>query len=671
MRSSNSENRKIKQFLWYARNHRIPIHPDTRKIGIACTLIGWALTAFNSTNLQIFFKTDSNFVLFFNFFIAFFAGTSLLLIASLIAGKDSLKITNTTDNNSEDQLQHITHLTVSKRKALIFWRSLIAIAAYLMYSWSKSNTQVIDNSALFSTDAIMYTGIMVFILRMKINVWQLIALAIIFSGAFYIGSLNHFSINHIWYGVFSILIPLLSAAAIAVAILLNSVIMQHETPLRVAFFQCLLGLICTAIVVGIWMILDPSVIQLINLAVIFSAFFAGTIYTISLIFFFTAFLYTEPFLIAMLGYSIFPFISFLSLIMGHTICFEDILGGVLIMLGGLFSVFLQFRIDKKNTHANIAGYPIYLSSLKDTFRSLKQRFFSGRLGKFEYLAQRHEFNKLLFEYAQEMKDTEITKIEINKEGLLFTLNKFDIKMLSDGGCRSAPLEILNFGSYEKDESNIVFQMLQDGDFVIDAGANLGWYSIQLAKRFKNIVIHAFEPIPQTFSLLKKNIELNDLKNVILHNFALGKTSGVEDFFYFKGGSAIASRRNLLEHIKADKVSCKIITLDSMVNHLQLQRLDFFKCDVEGSELDVIKGGVQSLERFLPIIYIELFHGWCEKFGYVPNDVISILNAIGYDGFKIHEKELTRVNNIEEISDSFNFFFMSPKKHFKIIERFRK
>ncbi len=669
MQFSGSKNGKVKNFLRYARNHRIPVHPDTRKIGIACTLIGWACIAFNEANLPSFLRADNSFGLFFNFFVAFFAGTFWLLVASLFAGKDSLKVTETTENHSEDQSQHVMRLAVPERRALIFWRSLIAIVGYVMYSWSKSNTQTIDNSVLFSTDAIMYALIMVFFLKMKVTIWQRIALGVVFLGVCYIGSFDTFSISHMWRSSLSLVVPLLSAAALAIAILMNSVIIQHEPPLRVAFFQCLLGLVCTAIVVGVWMISDPTVIRLIDWGLIVSSFVSGTIYAISLVFFFTAFLYTEPFLIVMLGYSIFPFVTFFSWVVGDTIRLADLVGAALIMLGGLLSVFLQFRSDKERTHANVAGYPIYLSSLKDKFCALRQDFLSGRLGKFEYLTQRHEFNKLLFEYAREIKTTEIAKVEMDKGEVVFTLNQFDIKMLSDGGCRSAPLEILNFCSYEKDESGIVFQMVQDGDLIIDAGANLGWYSIQLAKRFKNAVIHAFEPIPQTFSVLEKNIKLNGLTNVILHNLALGRTSGVEDFFYFRGGSAIASRRNLLEHGKAGKVGCRIATLDSVVDHLQLQRLDFFKCDVEGSELDVITGGLRSLGRFLPVIYIELFHGWCEKFGYIPDDVVTLLGTLGYKCFKIHKKTLAPVGSIKESSNDFNFFFMSPEKHAELIARF--
>lgn len=668
MSSSNLSSGKLRNFLHYARNHRIPIHPETRKIGIVCTLVGWACIALIETNLSTVVKSGEDFRIFFNFLVVFLAGTFWLFVASFFMRKDFLKIKESTENKREDQTHHITHLSVIERKTLVRWRGFIAVVGYMLYSWVKSNTQVIDNSAAFSTDAIMYALIMQGLLKIKVSASQWATVGVVFLGVCFMVSFDTFGGGHIGRNILSLGLALVSAAALAIIILLNSVIVQHEPPLRIAFFQCLIGLICASIVVVGWVFVDPSVVRLINLDLVARSFASGTIYAISLLFFFNAFLYAEPFLIVMLGYSIFPFVIFSSWISGNTIHPTDLIGAALIFFGGLSSVLLQFKEDKQNTHASVAGYPIYLSTLKEKFRALRQDFLSGRLGMFEYLAQRHEFNKLIFEYAQEIKTTDIEKIEIDQREVIFTLKPFNFKMLSDKGCRSAPLEILNFGSYEKDESSLVFQVVQDGDIILDIGANLGWYSIQLSKRFNNAVIHAFEPIYQTFSVLEKNIKLNNLINVILHNVALGNIEGEADFFYFTGGSAVASRENLLDHRKARKVGCKITTLDSIVSHLDLQKIDFLKCDVEGSELDVIKGGFQSIGKFLPIIYIELFHGWCKKFGYTPDDVVILLKKLGYKCFKIYNKSLVEIDDIKENPIGYNFFFMHPQKHVKLINK---
>ncbi len=664
--SKNANTSSVKNFLIYAKNHRIPIHAETRKIGIVATLIGWACISYVEVALP---APKESFTFIFNFLFGFLGGTVCLFFASLFLGKSFLTIKNSTESKIEDQTQQITHLSASERWRLIFWRGLIAILGYLLFSWSKSNTKVIDNSAAFGTDAIMYALIMKYILKIKVSSSQWAVLGIIFLGVCFMVSFDLFGEGPIGRNILSLTVALISAACLAIIILLNTVIIQHDPPLRVAFYQCLIGFIIAALFAGIWLAFDPSALLLINKNLIVSSLISGVTYAIALIFFFNAFLYTEAFLIVIMGYSVFPFVMLFSWIDGQEISVLDFIGSTLITIGSLFSVLLQLKEDKENIHASVAGYPVYLSTLKEKFRALKKDFLRGRLGSLEYMAQRHEFNKLLFEYAHEIKTSEIEKIEIEKGEVIFLLKPFSFKMLSDGGCRSAPLEILNFGSYEKKESFFVLQMVSDGDTVLDIGANVGWYSIQLAKKFKNAVIHAFEPIPQTFLILEKNIKLNDVKNITLHQLALGAQAGQTNFYYFQGGSAVASRVNLLDHKTAIKVECEISTLDLFVENLDLSKVDFIKCDVEGSELDLIKGGRQTIDKFSPIIYIELFHGWCERFGYVPNDVLRFLKDLDYQCFEIHENFLKKIDSIEETTNNYNFFFMSQKKHAALIAKF--
>jgi EamA-like transporter family. len=347
MESNNVKFKRFRAFLRYAKNHRIPIHPEARKIGIVCTLIGWALIAFVETAVPISLEGRGNFLLFINFLVAFGAGTLCLLISSLFLGKNFLKITEFSESKNTDQTQHVTHLSKQERRSLVFWRGLIAVVGYMLYSWSKYNTNIIDNSALFSTDAIMYALIMTFILKIKVNAWQWVTVGIVFLGICSTVSFNVLTLNPTYDNLFSLALALSSAAALAIIILLNTVIIQHEPPLRVAFFQCLIGFLCAAVVIAGWVSLDPDVYSLITKDVIVNASVVGIIYAVALIFFFNAFLYSEPFLIVMLGYSVVPFTIFFSWIAGHTIPFGDIVGAALIVFGGLSSVFLQFKADKK------------------------------------------------------------------------------------------------------------------------------------------------------------------------------------------------------------------------------------------------------------------------------------------------------------------------------------
>ncbi len=102
----------FKNFLIYAKNHRIPIHAETRKIGIVATLIGWACISYVEVALPA--PTES-FPFFFNFCFGFLGETIALYIASLFYGKDFLVIKNSTESKIEDQSQQITHLSAPER----------------------------------------------------------------------------------------------------------------------------------------------------------------------------------------------------------------------------------------------------------------------------------------------------------------------------------------------------------------------------------------------------------------------------------------------------------------------------------------------------------------------------------------------------------------------------
>jgi len=118
--------------------------------------------------------------------------------------------------------------------------------------------------------------------------------------------------------------------------------------------------------------------------------------------------------------------------------------------------------------------------------------------------------------------------------------------------RCAPFEILNFGFYEPRELNIVLEVISrlGAGSIIDLGAHIGWYSLNLARRYSERVIHSFEPIPRTFDTLTRNIAINSLKNVIPHLCGIAARQGRDVFYYDALESVLASTSRILR--KADQ-----------------------------------------------------------------------------------------------------------------------
>jgi len=149
--------------------------------------------------------------------------------------------------------------------------------------------------------------------------------------------------------------------------------------------------------------------------------------------------------------------------------------------------------------------------------------------------------------------------------------------------------------------------------LIDVGAKFGLWTLRLSKRCKNI--HAFEPNPETISLLRKSIR--KLNNAKIYPYALGDKTGFAEFFVHKkpGWSGLLKRNLDYEQT----IIVPVRTLDSF----NFDTIDIIKIDTEGYELPILKGGRKTIEREKPQLYIEIH----EEEHKMP--IIEFLKEVGY------------------------------------------
>lgn len=145
--------------------------------------------------------------------------------------------------------------------------------------------------------------------------------------------------------------------------------------------------------------------------------------------------------------------------------------------------------------------------------------------------------------------------------------------------------------------------LKKGVFV-DVGANIGKYSVIIGRQLKDkgkvISIEASEDI---FKILKKNIELNNLQNVIPLNLAVSDKKGISEFYLANKGLGTASSLfEIKEHSK--KVKVKTDTLDGIIKDLEIKKIDLIKIDVEGAEPRVLRGALDILKKDKPKVVFE-------------------------------------------------------------------
>lgn len=300
---------------------------------------------------------------------------------------------------------------------------------------------------------------------------------------------------------------------------------------------------------------------------------------------------------------------------------------------------------------------------------IKLSFKNGSITKAQYITQMHEVHSGLFDYASFIKDTDIKKIEISDDLVVMTSRKDDIKVVCDKDDeRIAPIEILNFNFYEENDFNMVLKLIKNGYSVFDIGANFGWYSLNVARRLPDCNIYSFEPIPKTFGYLKANVELNGFKNINISNFGFADEEKEISFHYYPTGSGNASMEKLADLNKQEEVKCSIKKLDDYMDDCPAA-IDFIKCDVEGAELLVFKGGIKSIEKHKPIIFAELLRKWSKKFNYHPNEVVELLARLGYACFVLSGGKLKKISMIDEETIETNFYFLHIEKHFGEINKF--
>lgn len=307
---------------------------------------------------------------------------------------------------------------------------------------------------------------------------------------------------------------------------------------------------------------------------------------------------------------------------------------------------------------------------KNLIEELVSMYKGKKIEKYAYIDKMQSFNKTLFYLSERLKDTDIERIEIQDGLLLFTTRKDNIKLVFNGvDRRGAPFEILNFDYYEKEDQTVLFNLLENDAVILDIGANIGWYSLLFAKRLPESKVYSFEPIQDTYKYLTKNIILNGAENVFCFNIGLSEKEDSLTYYYFPGGSVLASEKNLIDCPKAQETVCTVDVLDKFVASQKIDKIDLIKCDVEGGELSVIKGGINSIKKFLPIIFIELFERWAVQFNYHPNEVIRILNEVGYGCFLANGDKLESCPMYKESKEErLNFFFLHSKKHSDLINK---
>ncbi len=209
------------------------------------------------------------------------------------------------------------------------------------------------------------------------------------------------------------------------------------------------------------------------------------------------------------------------------------------------------------------------------------------------------------------------------------------------------------GSYEKGLLRILDKLVKPRDIVVDAGANIGLISIFCALRAgQSGMVLSFEPHPETYPILQKNISVNGISQIKAYKKALGSASGSAKIYsnlqINRGAASLVEFRE-----DSPSFDIEVDSLDEVLKQQKISHVDLIKIDVEGFEMEVLKGaeGILSQENG-PILVVECSNTR-NNFNYSMEELFDFLNnKYCYSIYKLsHSKEkISRLVSVKSSKD---------------------
>lgn len=201
-------------------------------------------------------------------------------------------------------------------------------------------------------------------------------------------------------------------------------------------------------------------------------------------------------------------------------------------------------------------------------------------------------------------------------------------------------EIIDKGVFEEMSTSVVKKLVKEGDIVLDVGANIGYYTVMFSKLVgENGKVYAFEPTEHYGKVLRRNIEENQIGNCEV--FSLGLSDKAQELT-IKIGTSSATLHWVSNDAPSDTETIKMVRLDDFVKEHDIQKVDFIKIDVDGHEPFFLEGAWETLDRFDPVVLLEVNHANYLEANVTAWDFYETLKKRGY--LIYHENGLREITN---------------------------
>ncbi len=186
------------------------------------------------------------------------------------------------------------------------------------------------------------------------------------------------------------------------------------------------------------------------------------------------------------------------------------------------------------------------------------------------------------------------------------------------------------GTYELPLQKAFASYVQPGNVFYDIGANIGFFTVLAAQLVgRSGQVYAFEPVPENAERVRYNAKLNRFSNVTVFQKAVSANIGEGNLLlaHHSGGATLSHVGTPPDLRGAMKVD--LVCIDNLVEQKKMKPPTVVKVDVEGAEIDVLKGMLKTIDQYKPIIFYEVDDGNKEAFQQKSDALETFIRQLGY------------------------------------------
>jgi FkbM family methyltransferase len=187
--------------------------------------------------------------------------------------------------------------------------------------------------------------------------------------------------------------------------------------------------------------------------------------------------------------------------------------------------------------------------------------------------------------------------------------------------------VIYFGLSVEDR-DLLYPLIKKDDVVLDIGTNIGETLLNFAKiTGPGGYVYGFEPVKYNYDKCMVNVNLNDFRNLKVFRIALSDRN--ETLYFEKATNRNSGGIAMKKEAGAEVDSVEALTLDNFVSTHSIENITFIKLDVEGFETNVLRGGSAAIQRFRPVLFVEVDAANLEKQNSSSEQLISLIESYGY------------------------------------------